>query len=53
MILKDLITLEVIFNEVHLKNSQKEWMKQCKLNDCKVKIFENLDEFDILTKDSI
>ena len=28
-------------------------MKQNKLDDCKVKILENLNEFDILTKDSV
>ena len=28
-------------------------MKQNQLNDCKVNILENQDEFDILTKDSV
>ena len=40
------------FFQLHLRNSQKEWMKQNQLDDCKVKILENQGEFDIL-KDSV
>ena len=39
--------------QIHLGNSQKEWMKQNQLDDCKVKILENLGGFDILTKESV
>ena len=28
-------------------------MKQSQIDDCKVKILENQDEFDILTQDSV
>ena len=28
-------------------------MRENQLDDCKIKILENMDEFDILTKDSI
>ena len=38
--------------QVHLKDSEKDWMKLNQLDDCKVKILENQGEFDILTKDS-
>ena len=41
------------FYKYNLINSQKEWIKQNQLDDCKVKIIENQDEFDILTKDSV
>ena len=34
--------------QIHLRNSQKEKLKQNQLDDCKVKI-----EFDILIKDSV
>ena len=37
--------------QIHLRNNRK--MKQNQLDGCKVKIFENQDEFDILTKDSV
>ena len=52
-VLKDLLTLVVIFIQVYRWNSQKEKMKQNQLDDCKVKILESQGEFDILTKDSV
>ena len=39
--------------QMHLRNSQKEKLKQDQQDDCKVKILENQSEFDILTKDSV
>ena len=53
MVIKKFITLVVIFFQVHLRNSQKEQLKQNQLNDYKVKILENQSEFDISTKDSV
>ena len=53
IILKDLIALVVIFFLVHRGNSQKGLMKQNQLDDCKVKILENQDEFGILTNDLV
>ena len=52
MVIKKFFTLVVIFFRIHLRISQKN-LKQNQLNDCKVKILENLSEFDILTKDSV
>ena len=49
---KKILTLVVIFFQVHLRNSQKE-LKQNQINDCKIKILENQSEFYILTKDSV
>ena len=52
MVINKIITLVVIFFQIHLSNSQKK-LKQNQLDDCKVKILENQSEFDILTKDSV
>ena len=49
---KKFFTLEVIFFQIHRRNSQKK-LKQNHINDCKVKILENQSEFNILTKDSV
>ena len=51
MFLKDLLALVVIFSSTPRKQSKKQ-LKQNQLDDYKVKILKNLDEFDILTKDS-
>ena len=54
MVLKDLLALVVIFFfQVQLSNNKKEWMKQNQLDDCKVRSFINLGEFEILTKESV
>ena len=42
MVIKFLITLVVIFLQVHLRDNQKEWIKLNQLDNCKVKILENL-----------
>ena len=53
MVLKNLISLVVIFYQLHQRNSKKERMKQNQLDDCKLNILENHGEFNILIKYSV
>ena len=52
MVIKNVLTLVVIFFQVHLRNSQK-IIETDQLDDCKVEILENQSELDILTKDLV